>query len=625
MAQRQNTLLLKRSNVIGKIPPVSGLTLGELAFNTADTILYGSFTSGTTGATEIREIGWNRIHRTGDTVTGNFNFFGDIKISGSSLPNGYALAVTGDTNLNGKTYINSGLTANTVYTDYIDFNQNYSGATTQGRINWDTGTGTLNIGVGDTTTGLIDLQVGQEEVVRVYNDAGSTLLKGEVVYVSGSQGNRPAVKRAIATNDGYSVTTLGMVDRNIAAGAEGYVTTFGIISNLNTLGLTGGTAIFLSPTVAGGYTSVKPQAPEHIVLIGYVVRVSATVGSIFINISNGWEIDELHDVRITNPLQGDLLTYSSYSGTPLWVNSKTLLGNYTISGNTSHIGNFNITGNTNQIGNFTITGNTTQSGSTAQVGNYNVTGNTNQLGYNYIVSATTGCTLAVTGTTCLTGPLNITGSTFMSGNFCMNNMNSTGSTGTNCLDTSLIPTGTTIVHQFQGEGGVLAHLGDLATGEPNSRGYVYFENNATLTSFVAVGTGNYTPVIGAPQTIGPYNNLFIPTTGATTATTNKLTYNYPPATGTSLTYLKYAITCSVQNANNQVLTFQIRKVSNAVTTFEPIGMTVNPNSNNASSVNISGVVGALNNDTFEVVVRNNTGSNPANSVLITDFTFSLFT
>jgi len=443
MANRQNTLLLKRSNVIGKIPPISGLTLGELAFNTADTILYGSFTSGTTGATEIREIGWNRIHRTGDTVTGDFNFFGDIAISGSSLPNGYALAVTGDTNLNGKTYINSGLTANTIYTDYIDFNQNYSGATTQGRINWDTGTGTLNIGVGDTTTGLIDLQVGQEEVVRVYNDAGTTLLKGEIVYVSGSQGNRPAVKRAIAINDGYSVTTLGMVDRNIAAGAEGYVTTFGIISNLNTLGLTGGTAIFLSPTVAGGYTSVKPQAPEHIVLIGYVVRVSATVGSIFINISNGWEIDELHDVRITNPTQGDLLTYGSYSGSPLWVNSKTLLGNYTISGNTSHIGNFNITGNTNQIGNFTITGNTTQSGSTTQVGNYNVTGNTNQLGYNYIVSATTGCTLAVTGTTCLTGPLNITGSTFMSGNFCMNNMNSTGATGTNCLDTSLIPTGTT--------------------------------------------------------------------------------------------------------------------------------------------------------------------------------------
>jgi hypothetical protein len=224
------------------------------------------------------------------------------------------------------------------------------------------------------------------------------------------------------------------------------------------------------------------------------------------------------------------------------------------------------------------------------------------------------------------GNLNITGDTFMSGDFCMNNMNSGGlPTGTNCFDTTLIPTGTTVTHQVQGESGVLAHLGDLASGEPNSRGYSYFENNVTLTSFVAVGTGNYTPVIGAPKTIGNYNNLFIVTTGNTTATTNKLTYNYPPASGTSFTFLKYAISCSVQNANNQILTFQIRKVSNGVTTFEPIGMTVNPNSNNASSVNITGVVKSLNGDTFEVVVRNNTAANPTNSVLITDFTFSLYT
>ena len=103
MATRQNTLLIKRSNVIDKIPPISGLTIGELALNTADAKLYTIFTSGTTGATEVREIGWDRIHRTGDTVTGDFNFFGDITISGSSQPNGYALAVTGDTNLQGLT------------------------------------------------------------------------------------------------------------------------------------------------------------------------------------------------------------------------------------------------------------------------------------------------------------------------------------------------------------------------------------------------------------------------------------------------------------------------------------------------------------------------------------------
>jgi hypothetical protein len=72
MAIRQNTVLLKRSNVIGKIPPLSGVSIGELALNTADTKLYTSFTSGTTGATEVRQIGWDRLStESGGTVNGN--------------------------------------------------------------------------------------------------------------------------------------------------------------------------------------------------------------------------------------------------------------------------------------------------------------------------------------------------------------------------------------------------------------------------------------------------------------------------------------------------------------------------------------------------------------------------
>jgi len=368
MANRQNTFLLKRSNVPGKIPSPGDLKLGEIALNTSDAILYAS---GTT-ANSILPIGWDRISRTGDTVTGNFNITGDVSISGSSLPGGYALSVTGDTNfvgdvyvrgdlnysgsvfITGSTIIENGLTANTIYTDYIDFNTGATVTQSPGRINWDAGTGTLNIAVGDTGTGLIDLQVGQEEIVRVFNAESTTLQKGEIVYVSGSQGNRPSVKRAIATSDGYSVTTLGMVDRNIAPGSEGYVTTFGIISNLNTLGLTGGTAIFLSPTVAGGYTSIKPKGPNHIVLIGYVVRVSATVGSIFINISNGWELDELHDARISASTQGDLLMRGSYNGSSVWVNTKKLNGSYTITGDTNIGGNLIVSGETN-LNNLTAT------------------------------------------------------------------------------------------------------------------------------------------------------------------------------------------------------------------------------------------------------------------------------
>ena len=66
MANRKNTFLIKRSNVAGKVPAAGDLQLGELALNTADNILYAS---GTT-ANSILPIGWDRVARTGDTMTG---------------------------------------------------------------------------------------------------------------------------------------------------------------------------------------------------------------------------------------------------------------------------------------------------------------------------------------------------------------------------------------------------------------------------------------------------------------------------------------------------------------------------------------------------------------------------
>ncbi len=427
MANRKNTFILKRSNVAGKIPSAGDLLLGEIAINTADVILYAS---GTT-TNSILPIGWDRVARTGDTVTGNFNFKGDMTISGSSLPSGYALSVTGDTNfvgdvyvrgdlsysgnvlVTGSTIIQNGLTANTIYTDYIDLNTAYTGATTQGRLSWDSGTGTLNIGVGDVGGTLIDLQVGQEEIVRVFNSEATTLQRGEIVYVFGSQGNRPSVKRAIATADGYSVTTLGMVTSNITSGSEGYVTTFGIISNLNTSGLTGGTAIWLSPTVAGAYTSTKPQAPYHTVLIGYVVRTGTTVGSVFVNISNGWEIDELHDVRMNGRTIGDLLSYSAYNGSNVWVNTKTLNGSYTVNGELTITGNTNISGNTTVGGAISATTylnlptDIRVTGATYSNNAFTYTNNTGGT-FNVLFNTLTGLTV--------NGDLTVTGSTIVSGN-----------------------------------------------------------------------------------------------------------------------------------------------------------------------------------------------------------------
>jgi len=66
MAKRQIKQLFKRSNVAGKVPSTGDLLLGEVALNTSDGIMW---TSGTT-QNDIIPIGWDRVSRTGDTMTG---------------------------------------------------------------------------------------------------------------------------------------------------------------------------------------------------------------------------------------------------------------------------------------------------------------------------------------------------------------------------------------------------------------------------------------------------------------------------------------------------------------------------------------------------------------------------
>lgn len=159
--------------------------------------------------------------------------------------------------------------------------------------------------------GNVTAQLGAQMYALCYNDTGATVTKGQVVLIEGAQGQRVAIKLALGDSDANSAGTLGLVAESIAAGAEGWVQTVGPMYNLNTIGLTQGSLLFLSPTTAGAYTQTKPTAPDHTVIIGYVERVHASSGSIFIKVDNGYEIGELHDVVITTPTNGQVLTYDS--------------------------------------------------------------------------------------------------------------------------------------------------------------------------------------------------------------------------------------------------------------------------------------------------------------------------
>lgn len=203
---------------------------------------------------------------------------------------------------------------------YVDFNTTASIPGAVGRMKWNSGDGTLDIGLAG---GQSTLQVGQELLVRIYNNTGSTLTDGQVVYVTGAQGQRPTVSLADADLEVASAATIGVVTETIANASEGFVTLAGLVRNLNTGSWPEGTPLFLSST-PGALTSTKPVPPVHAVRIGWVVRSHASAGSIMVHIQNGYELDELHDVLVSNPQNDQILTYEASTG--LWKNKTYVQG-----------------------------------------------------------------------------------------------------------------------------------------------------------------------------------------------------------------------------------------------------------------------------------------------------------
>jgi len=216
--------------------------------------------------------------------------------------------------------------------DSITFNTAKDGTVGVGEVEYNDTQGSLIQGLkGGNVTNVIGQQLHQ----RVNNRTGVTLAKGTAVYLSGSQGNRITVAKALGVTDAFSANTFGIVAESIANNQSGYVITEGLITGINTSSLVEDSAVYLSPTVAGGLTSTKPQAPQHTIYIGVCVKSNAGSGELFVKIVNGQELNELHDVRISNPLNNASLYYKSSEGiwrdtTPTLLLSDTaaMLANY---------------------------------------------------------------------------------------------------------------------------------------------------------------------------------------------------------------------------------------------------------------------------------------------------------
>ena len=117
----------------------------------------------------------------------------------------------------------------------------------------------------------------------VHNDSGGVLTKGEVVYISGLNGNTPEVSKAQA-NSSTTMPAFGIVKADIANTADGTVITFGSCpghdaANFGETGITFalGDTLYISATEAGKLTNVAPAGESNLIQnIGKIERATPT-------------------------------------------------------------------------------------------------------------------------------------------------------------------------------------------------------------------------------------------------------------------------------------------------------------------------------------------------------------
>lgn len=159
--------------------------------------------------------------------------------------------------------------------DYIQFDTAYSDGITEGRLQWNPDDGTLEIGM---PGGSVNLQIGQENLIKVTNKTGITIPNGTAVFVNGAQGQRPTISGAIASTNVIANALLGVTTEDIAHDHFGYVSTQGLVRDVDTSAFTEGSILYLSDSTPGALTMTAPSAPNTVVGVAVCVYKHATEG-----------------------------------------------------------------------------------------------------------------------------------------------------------------------------------------------------------------------------------------------------------------------------------------------------------------------------------------------------------
>ena len=164
--------------------------------------------------------------------------------------------------------------------DYVTLNTEVEDApTTVGTFYWDPQDGVPTVVLANG----VKMQVGKEQFIDGLNKTGTTISNGEVVFVSGAQGNRMTVAPYDADDYSNGHKLIGLATEDVSNNATGNITTFGLVRDLDTSAYTEGDEVFVD-TTAGALTTVEPSFGTGRWHAGIVVKSHVTQGEIFVNV-----------------------------------------------------------------------------------------------------------------------------------------------------------------------------------------------------------------------------------------------------------------------------------------------------------------------------------------------------
>ena len=263
----------------------TGQTTASAAFNalspitTTGDLIIGN---GTNSATRLG-IGANNTVLTSNGTTASWtSAAGFMVYPGAGIPNstGSAWGTSYSTTGSGNVVLATGATvANPTVSNYAQYTPSAAPTYSEGAT-WYDSTAKALAYYNDSTG--IKVHVGQDLIVKVINNTGSTIANGSAVYITGTSSGLTYPNIALARADvAGTATVIGLTNGSIANGATGYVTSQGGIDGVNTGSYTVGQVLYLSPYSAGQLMNTIP--PTGItVQVGVVTYVDSSAGRIYV-------------------------------------------------------------------------------------------------------------------------------------------------------------------------------------------------------------------------------------------------------------------------------------------------------------------------------------------------------